>query len=201
MLEQIELESNLTSDSKVDEEEVLVSDGSELVKVDLENPITMNKEQSNSPSSFKPLSFPNEENSSFHSGSSFELTNEKTDSEKINISEGFKNSEFFYENSLLTNAEDFANSIREGANLNKTKLLSKIEQKANDTDRIHKQILSENEEAKQKRDELLSSTKAKVEEIKKVKGQIFSLIAIITTKKIYKTFAKELRTYLAAYLH
>jgi len=168
MLEQRELESNSASDSMVDEDEVLVPDASKLVKEDLEEePITKKNESSNEESSFKPLSFANEENGTFHSGASFELTNEKTDSEKISISEGFKNSEFFYENSLLTNAEDFANSIREGANLHKAKLLTKIEQKANDTDRIREQMLSENQEAKQKREDLLSSAKEKVEEIKK----------------------------------
>jgi len=167
MLEQSELESDSTSDSKVEKDEVLVSDDSKLVKDELEDPITEDDEQSNIQSSFKPLSFPSAANSTFHSVASFELASEKTDTEKMNISEGFKNSEFFYENSLLTNAEDFAKSIREGANLHKTKLLSKIEQKANDTDRIHKQILSENEEAKQQRDELINSAKEKVEEIKK----------------------------------
>jgi len=181
MLEQSETESGSTIDSevdksellvsdgseKVDKEGVLISDGSELAKGELEDPVTVKEEQSKKQSSFKPLSFPSEVNSTFHSGASFELGSEKTDAEKINISEGFKNSEFFYENSLLTNAEDFAKSIREGANLHKKNLLSKIEQKANDTDRIHKQILSENEEAKQQRDELINSAKEEVEEIKK----------------------------------
>ncbi len=167
MLENGELESSTIIDSKVDEEEALVSTDSVEVKGDFEDSITEQAEQSNSQSSFKPLSFSNGTNSKFHSGVSFELASEKTDAEKINISEGFKNSEFFYENSLLTNAEDFANSIREGAKIHKEKLLSNIEEKANDTDRIHKQILSENEEAKQQREELINSAKEEVEEIKK----------------------------------
>ena len=118
-------------------------------------------------SSFKPLNFPSEEKSTFDSEVSFRPLSEKTDAEKITLSEDFKNSEFFYENSLLTNAEDFANSIREGANLYKSKLLSKIEQKVSDTERIHEQTISENKEAKLQRDELLNSAKEKVEEIKK----------------------------------
>ena len=45
MLEQSDLESNSRSDSKVEEDEVLVSDGSEMVKGDLEDPITEEREE------------------------------------------------------------------------------------------------------------------------------------------------------------
>ena len=123
-------------------------------------------------SSFKPMKFSVDgEFPKFHSGTFQESESQKTDEEKINISEGFKTSEFFSEDSLLTNAEDFAQSIREGANLYKTELLKKIEQQATHTEKIHKKILSENEEAEHEREKLLSSTEEKVEEIKKVAFQ------------------------------
>ena len=70
------------------------------------------------------------------------------------------------ENSLLTNAEDFAETIREGAKLHKTQLLKKIEEQANDTDRIHKETVAENQAAEQQRNELLSETENKVQQIK-----------------------------------
>ena len=78
--------------------------------------------------SFKPLTFNVE-------GDSADLVTEvrtdaesaKTDAEKIKLSIDFKNADFFQENSLLTNAEDFAESIRSGAKLYKTQLLSKTQ--------------------------------------------------------------------------
>ena len=88
--------------------------------------------------SFKPLTFEEEEVSEeFISKelNGFQLV--KTDSEKIQLSENFKNSEFFLENSLLTDAEEFAETIREGEKLHKAQLLKQIEEQANDTDRIH----------------------------------------------------------------
>ena len=63
--------------------------------------------------SFKPLTFEEEEVSEdFISKESNEFQEIKTDAEKMQLSEDFKNSEFFMENSLLTNAEEFAETIR-----------------------------------------------------------------------------------------
>ena len=66
--------------------------------------------------SFKPLTFEEEEVSEdFISKDSNGFQEVKTDAEKIQQSEDFKNSEFFLENSLLTDSEEFAETIREGA--------------------------------------------------------------------------------------
>ena len=94
--------------------------------------------------SFKPLTFEEEEVSEdFISKESNGFQEEKTVAEKIQLSEDFKNSEFFLENSLLTDAEEFAETIREGAKLHKAQLLKQIEEQANDTDRIHQKTVAE----------------------------------------------------------
>ena len=117
--------------------------------------------------SFKPLTFEEEEVSEdFISKESNSFQEEKTDAEKIQLSEDFKNSEFFLENSLLTDAEEFAETIREGAKLHKAQLLKQIEEQANDTDRIHQKTVAENQAAEQQRKQLLSETEAKVQQIK-----------------------------------
>ena len=117
--------------------------------------------------SFKPLTFEEEEVSEdFISKESNGFQEVKTDAEKIQLSEDFKNSEFFLENSLLTDAEEFAETIREGAKLHKVQLLKQIEEQANDTDRIHQKTVAENQAAEQQRKQLLSETEAKVQQIK-----------------------------------
>jgi flagellar assembly protein FliH len=117
--------------------------------------------------SFKPLTFDVEGDSAdFVAAVSADAESGKTDVEKIQLSKGFKNTEFFQENSLLTNAEDFAESIRTGAKLYKTQLLSKIEEQESDTKRLYQQTIVENQEAEKERKNLLSSTEEKVEEIK-----------------------------------
>mgnify|MGYP003300811573 FL=1 len=117
--------------------------------------------------SFKPLTFEEEEVSEdFISKESNGFQEVKTNAEKIQLSEDFKNSEFFLENSLLTDAEEFAETIREGAKLHKAQLLKQIEEQANDTDRIHQKTVAENQAAEQQRKQLLSETEAKVQQIK-----------------------------------
>ncbi len=117
--------------------------------------------------SFKPLTFEEEEVSEdFISKESNGFQEVKTDAEKIQLSEDFKNSEFFLENSLLTDAEEFAETIREGAKLHKAQLLKQIEEQANDTDRIHQKTVAENQAAEQQRKQLLSETANKVKQIK-----------------------------------
>ena len=114
--------------------------------------------------SFKPLRF--EVEGEDEELVSHDLESFKSDDEKIQLSKDFKNSEFFRENSLLTNAEDFAEAIRSGAKLYKTQLLTKIEEQVSDTQRIYQQTIEENQEAEKERKNLLSSTEEKVEEIK-----------------------------------
>jgi len=117
--------------------------------------------------SFKPFTFEEEKVSEdFNSKESNDFQELKTDAEKIQLSEDFKNSEFFLENSLLTDAEEFAETIREGAKLHKDKLLKQIEEQANDTDRIHQKTVAENQAAEQQRKQLLSDTEIKVQQIK-----------------------------------
>jgi len=117
--------------------------------------------------SFKPLTFDVEGDSAeFVAKVAADAESGRTDAEIIQLSKGFKNAEFFQENSLLTNAEDFAESIRSGAKLYKTQLLTKIEEQASDTERIYQQTIAENQEAEKERKNLLSSTEEKVEEIK-----------------------------------
>ena len=117
--------------------------------------------------SFQPLIFEKEEVSedSISEGSNG-FHEVKTDDEKIKLSEDFKNSEFFLENSLLTDAEEFAEAIREGAKLHKAQLLKQIEEQADDTDRIHQKTVAENQAAEKQRKQLLSETEAKVQQIK-----------------------------------
>ena len=117
--------------------------------------------------SFKSLMFDKEGDfAGYASEASAELKDGKSDLEKIRLSKDFKTSEFFLENSLLTNAEDFAETIRDGAKLYKTQLLAKIEEQATDTERIHQKTVAENQEADEERNKLLSATEDKVNEIK-----------------------------------
>ena len=105
--------SKKQNENKVDDKQKKDSESSELLNENLDDEIVENTEHSARIAAFKPINF-----SSYNEGltheDSFKLTSGKTDSEKIKISEGFKTTEFFHENSLLTNAEDFAQSIREG---------------------------------------------------------------------------------------
>ena len=117
--------------------------------------------------SFKSLMFDKEGDfAGYASEASAELKDGKSDLEKIRLSKDFKTAEFFRENSLLTNAEDFAETIRDGAKLYKTQLLAKIEERATDTERIHQKTVAENQEADEERNKLLSATEDKVNEIK-----------------------------------
>ena len=117
--------------------------------------------------SFKSLMFDKEGDfAGYASEASAELKDGKSDLEKIRLSKDFKTAEFFRENSLLTNAEDFAETIRDGAKLYKTQLLAKIEEQATDTERIHQKTVAENQEADEERNKLLSATEDKVNEIK-----------------------------------
>ena len=117
--------------------------------------------------SFKSLMFDKEGDfAGYASEASAELKDGKSDLEKIRLSKDFKTAEFFRENSLLTNAEDFAETIRDGAKLYKTQLLAKIEEQATDTERIHQKTVAENQEADEERNKLLSTTEDKVNEIK-----------------------------------
>ena len=117
--------------------------------------------------SFKSLMFDKEGDfAGYASEASAELKDGKSDLEKIRLSKDFKTAEFLRENSLLTNAEDFAETIRDGAKLYKTQLLAKIEEQATDTERIHQKTVVENREADEERNKLLSATEDKVNEIK-----------------------------------
>ncbi len=117
--------------------------------------------------SFKSLMFDEEGDfAGYASEASAELKDGKSDLEKIRLSKDFKTVEFFRENSLLTNAEDFAETIRDGAKLYKTQLLTKIEEQATDTERIHQKTVAENQEADEERNKLLSATEDKVNGIK-----------------------------------
>jgi len=118
--------------------------------------------------SFKPLII-NEQGRSeeFDADGSIDLADRRTDAEKIHLSQEFRTAEFFQENSLLTNAENFSETIRDGANLYKTQLLTKIEEQATDSKRIHQNTVADNHEAEEERKKLLSATEEKVDEIKK----------------------------------
>jgi len=117
--------------------------------------------------SFKPLIIDEQGGSEeFDAEDSTDLADRRTDSEKIQLSQDFRTAEFLQENSLLTNAEDFAETIRDGAKLYKTQLLAKIEEQATDTERIHQKTVAENQEADEERNKLLSATEDKVNEIK-----------------------------------
>ena len=139
-----------------------ISENTESISIPTENLAISDQIES-----FKPLTFEEEEVSEdFISKESNDFQEVKTDAEKIQLSEDFKNSEFFLENSLLTDAEEFAETIREGAKLHKVQFLKQIEEQANDTDRIHQKTVAENQAAEQQRKQLLSETEAKVQQIK-----------------------------------
>ena len=117
--------------------------------------------------SFKPLIIDEQGGSEeYDADDSTDLTDRKTDAEKIHLSQDFRTADFFQENSLLTNAENFAETIRDGAKLYKTQLLTKIEERATDTKRIHQKTVAENQEAEEERKKLLSATEEKVDKIK-----------------------------------
>ena len=119
-------------------------------------------------SSFKPLIINEQGNTlGFEADVATGLADKRTEAEKIRLSKNFRTSNFFQENSLLTNAENFAENIIDGANLYKTELLTKIEEKANDTERIHQNTITKNLAAKEEREKLLSEAEKKVVEIKK----------------------------------
>ena len=119
--------------------------------------------------SFKPLIIDEQEESpEFDADAVTELTDRRTDVEKIQLSKDFRTSDFFQENSLLTNAENFAETIIDGAKLYKNQLLTKIEEKAADSERIHQKTVIENQEAAEERKKMLSKTEEKVEEIRKI---------------------------------
>lgn len=151
----VEAESAETADSSVGKESP--AEGLNSAEQEIEDRLA----------SFKPLTFDVEGDSAeFVAKVAADAESGRTDAEIIQLSKGFKNAEFFQENSLLTNAEDFAESIRSGAKLYKTQLLTKIEEQASDTERIYQQTIAENQEAEKERKNLLSSTEEKVEEIK-----------------------------------
>ena len=117
--------------------------------------------------SFKPLIIDEQGGSEeFDAEGSTDLADRRTDAEKIHLSQDFRTADFFQENSLLTNAENFAETIRDGAKIYKTQLLTKIEEQATDTKRIHQKTVTENQEAEEERKKLLSATEEKVDEIK-----------------------------------
>ena len=117
--------------------------------------------------SFKPLIIDEQGGSEeFNAEGSTDLADRRTDAEKIHLSQDFRTADFFQENSLLTNAENFAETIRDGAKLYKTQLITKIEEQATDTKRIHKKTVAENQDAEDERKKLLSATEEKVDEIK-----------------------------------
>lgn len=116
--------------------------------------------------SFKPVTFNEEgEVSDSLADNSVEQDIIKSNAEKIRLSTDFKNTEFFQENSLLTNAEEFAESVIDGAKLYKTQLLVKIEEQLTDTKRIHQKTVAENKVAEEQRIELLSVAENEVKEI------------------------------------
>ena len=67
---------------------------------------------------------------------------EKTETEKIDLSENFHTDHFQREDSLLTNAEDYARNIREGAALYKQKLVAENEAALKETERIKQETLA-----------------------------------------------------------
>ena len=100
----------------------------ELKEFDSEEPVVIPEEED---SGFHPLKYESEQDLS-----SFAEIQEKSDDEKITLSESFRTDEFNREDSLLTNAENYSQNIREGAQLYKQQLVSEIEINRKDTERI-----------------------------------------------------------------
>ena len=167
MLDESEFKPFTLTDFSVEEVSPVISSGSVSEHENGEED-TEENEIATRLASFKPLTFDVDGDSEkYLTENSAVDASGKTDVEKIQLSKGFKNAEFFQENSLLTNAENFAESIRDGAKLYKSQLLTKIEEQASDTERIYQQTVTENQEAELKRKDLLSSTEEKVEKIKR----------------------------------
>ena len=91
----------------------------ELKEFDSEEHVVIPEEEG---SGFHPLKYESDQDLS-----SFAEIQEKSDDEKITLSESFRTDEFNREDSLLTNAENYAQNIREGAQLYKQQLVSEIE--------------------------------------------------------------------------
>ena len=90
--------------------------------------------------------------------------------DKINISENFKSEKFNREDSLLTNAENYAQTIKDGAELYKKELISKIEINQKETELIKQETISLKKIAEIEKKKIISEAN---EEIKLIKKKAF----------------------------
>ena len=91
---------------------------------------------------------------------------EKTETEKIDLSENFHTDHFQREDSLLTNAEDYARNIREGAALYKQKLVAENEAALKETERIKQETLALRKSAEEEKLKMIDEARAEVQGIK-----------------------------------
>ena len=91
---------------------------------------------------------------------------QKTETEKIDLSENFHTDHFQREDSLLTNAEDYARNIREGAALYKQKLVAENEAALNETERIKQETLALRKSAEEEKLKMIDEARAEVQGIK-----------------------------------
>ncbi|MDP6464690.1 MAG: FliH/SctL family protein [SAR324 cluster bacterium] len=91
---------------------------------------------------------------------------EKSETEKIELSENFHTDDFLREDSLLTNAEDYARNIREGAALYKQQLVSENEAALKETERIKQETLALRKSGEEEKLKMLEEARAEVQSIR-----------------------------------
>ncbi|MBF0276236.1 MAG: hypothetical protein HQM13_00535 [SAR324 cluster bacterium] len=111
----------------------------------------------------------------FRSGTSFddpgemvlgaEITPDLED-EKIALAENFRNTEFTEEKSQLTNAEEYAKKIREGAEIYSQRMHDEVDAKHKEVQQILESAEAVKEEAKAESKRLIEDAKAQVQAIK-----------------------------------
>lgn len=118
-------------------------------------------------SDFSPLDFENLTPYSNSSGLSHQQPEEKTEEDKIKLSEVFKSGKFIKEDSLLTNAESYAETIREGARIYSEQITNDAEDKLKEAEKKLQEAENIKKEAERYKDQLLRETYQKVDDIKK----------------------------------
>ena len=91
---------------------------------------------------------------------------EKSETEKIELSQNFHTDDFLREDSLLTNAEDYARNIREGAALYKQQLVAENEASLKETERIKQETLALRKTAEEEKLKMIEEARAEVKSIR-----------------------------------
>lgn len=91
---------------------------------------------------------------------------ERSDDEKIKLSQDFKSGEFIQENTLLSNAENYSATIREGAQLYSERLTVEIEEKYAEAEKYRQEAESIKRNADEERRQMIRGAEQQVQSIK-----------------------------------